>query len=324
MQYTEEDAISALEALKSRLISAPVLALPQRDRPYKIDTDASAYQLGAALQQQQDLEDESAWSSIGYWSKTSNSAEQNYSATERECFSVVWDITTLRPYLEGTKFTVRTDDDALRWMLTLTEPSGILMRWRLRLSEFDFKIVYRPGRVHQVPDALSRLVRPTRDTKPVEDEIPTFGDHLDPGLVATCGRSWIIRATANHGDVASANPSHAHDEILDDTFDETIDFFDPIIADEEIEPAIVVADVPMPITIPELLESQRADELCQTVLSRQSRKPDSLFRVGDDGVLRRAHPRLSDVEQIVLPANLRPRVFKLAHYSKLARHPRSG
>ena len=149
----EEDAISAFEALKSRLIS-PVLALPQRARPYKIDTDASAYQLWAALLQQQDLEYESAWSPVGCWSKTLNSADQNYSATERECFSVVWAITTLRPYIEGTKFTVRTDHDLLRWLLALTEPSGRLMRWRLRLSEFNFKIVYRPGRVHQVPDAL--------------------------------------------------------------------------------------------------------------------------------------------------------------------------
>lgn len=73
----DEAAVSAFEALKRRLISPPVLALPQRDRPYKIDTDASAYQLGAALLQQQDVKDENAWSSVSYWSKILNSAEQN-------------------------------------------------------------------------------------------------------------------------------------------------------------------------------------------------------------------------------------------------------
>ena len=38
-------------------------------------------------------------------------------------------------------------------------------------------------------------------------------------------------------------------------------------------------------------------------------------------MLQRTHPRISDVQQIVLPANLTTRVLKLAHYSKLARHP---
>ena len=52
---------------------------------------------------------------------------------------------------------VRTDHNALKWMLTQNDPTGRLMRWRLRLMEFDYDIIYRPGRVHQVPDALSRI-----------------------------------------------------------------------------------------------------------------------------------------------------------------------
>ncbi len=47
-------AVEAFETLKRKLISPPVLALPKRGRPYMIDTDASAYQLGATLLQQQD------------------------------------------------------------------------------------------------------------------------------------------------------------------------------------------------------------------------------------------------------------------------------
>jgi hypothetical protein len=41
--------------------------------------------------------------------------------------------------------------------------------------EFDYEIVYRPGRVHQVPDALSRLTLPDYEIDDeVDDEIPTF------------------------------------------------------------------------------------------------------------------------------------------------------
>ena len=62
--------------------------------------------------------------------------------------------------------------------MTLTESSVRLMRWRLRLSEFDFTITYSPGRVHQVPDALYRLISPDgNDNKAVEDEVPTYEDH---------------------------------------------------------------------------------------------------------------------------------------------------
>ena len=90
---------SAFEELKERLTSPPVLVLPKGDRPFMIDTDASTYQVGAVLLQQQDEANPSVWSPVGYWYKTLNDAERNYFATERECFAVVWAITTLRPYI---------------------------------------------------------------------------------------------------------------------------------------------------------------------------------------------------------------------------------
>ena len=91
---------------------------------------------------------------VGYWSKTLTKEQRNYSATERECYSVLWTTLTLRTYIEETKFEVRTDHNALRWMITTNDPQGRLMRLRLRLMEFDYEIMYRPERVYQVPDAL--------------------------------------------------------------------------------------------------------------------------------------------------------------------------
>ena len=46
--------------------------------------------------------------------------------------------------------------------------------------EFDYEIIYRPGRVHQVPDALSRIIREGDDEQEasIDEEIPSFGDHL--------------------------------------------------------------------------------------------------------------------------------------------------
>ena len=101
----------AFETLKARLIPPPILALPKASRPYMIDTDASAYQLGATLLQQKDEDKPNDWVPIGYWSKTLTNTERNYSTTERECYSVVWSVTTLRPYIEGLTFMLDEDLD---------------------------------------------------------------------------------------------------------------------------------------------------------------------------------------------------------------------
>ncbi len=52
-------------------------------------------------------------------------------------------IQTLRPYLLNVEFDSHTDHYALKWLMTITEPSGRLMRWRLRLSEYRFVIRYK-------------------------------------------------------------------------------------------------------------------------------------------------------------------------------------
>ena len=63
-------AVEAFRTLKRKLISPLVLALPKRVRPYMIDTDASAYQLGATLLQQLEPSNPKEWVPVGYWSKT--------------------------------------------------------------------------------------------------------------------------------------------------------------------------------------------------------------------------------------------------------------
>ena len=170
-----EDQQEAFDTLKNHLIEPPILALPKPGRPYMIDCDASDYGIGAVLLQQQDETKPTEWATVGYYSKTLSKEQRNYSATEKECYAVIWAVLTLRPYLEGSHFIVRTDHNALRWMMTLNDPTGRLMRWRLRLLEFDYEIVYRPGRVHQVPDALSRLIRAGEDEEEdIDEELPTF------------------------------------------------------------------------------------------------------------------------------------------------------
>ena len=209
-----QEQLDAFERIKTALINPPILVLPRLGLPLMLDTDASAYQLGAALLQQGDPDDPKSWEPIGFFSKGLTSAEKNYSATERECLAVVWSVTSLRPYIEGQTIRVRTDHDSLKWLMSLDDPSGRLARWRLRLSEFDLRIEYRPGRKHQVPDALSRLPRIGEgEPEPVDDEIPGIDELI---LVTTRARQRK-QATASAPkplttDTTATTPSPSNDE----------------------------------------------------------------------------------------------------------------
>ncbi|VDH93329.1 Hypothetical predicted protein [Mytilus galloprovincialis] len=62
----------------------------------------------------------------------------------------------VRMYLYGHQFTVITDHNPLRWLMTIKNPSGRLARWSLALQEYDLTIEYRAGKLHGNADGLSR------------------------------------------------------------------------------------------------------------------------------------------------------------------------
>jgi transposase InsO family protein len=159
----------AFDSLKHHLLTPPTLSLPRAGRPYAIDTDASDGQIGCVLQQK---DDEGQYHPLGYWSRQLNAAERNYSATEKEALAIVWAVTHLRPYLERTHFVVRTDHSSLQWLLSIAGENPRLVRWRLRLAEFSFDIRYKPGRVNQAADALSRMPTAGGDESPLDLEVP--------------------------------------------------------------------------------------------------------------------------------------------------------
>ncbi|CDF34348.1 unnamed protein product [Chondrus crispus] len=172
------------------------------------------------------------WRPVGYWSYSLSESERNYSATDAS--------------------------------------ASPLTRWRLRLAEYDFTIQYRPGRVHQVPDALSRLVSPKND----EFDAADIQRAKDPEAGA-----------------------------LDS----------PVAPPQD--------DLPAPLTIEEIAAEQRVDDLCQTVLARQSESRDSAFFEDHHGVLKRRHPFDPYIVQVVVPRTLRARLLRLCHNPAIAGHP---
>ena len=83
-------------------------------------------------------------------------------------------ILTLQQYLYGSVFNLRTDPEALRWVLNLADSSGRLARWRLRLADYDYEVKYRPGVKYQLANGVSRLCTDGGDTDPGDDEVSCF------------------------------------------------------------------------------------------------------------------------------------------------------
>jgi hypothetical protein len=136
------DAFAAFEQLRPMLTSPPTLALSEQGLEYVLDTDATESQISACLQQR---DEHGVIHPIGYWSRQLSPTEHRYHITETIAYSVYWAVKLLRPYLEGNRFTVRTNNSALTWLFNADGNSTPqLTRWRLGLAQLDFIVKYRP------------------------------------------------------------------------------------------------------------------------------------------------------------------------------------
>ena len=91
-----------------------------------------------------------------YYSRLLNSAERNYSTTDRECLAVIAAVKKFRVYVLGAPLEIRTDHSTVRRLLNKVDATGRYARWVCIMSEFDFTLRYRPGPKHRNADGLSR------------------------------------------------------------------------------------------------------------------------------------------------------------------------
>ncbi|CAM5144052.1 unnamed protein product [Eretmochelys imbricata] len=148
-----EQCQEAFRALKEALVSGPVLATPDFDKPFMVFTDASDTGLGAVLTQEDEKGERHP---IGYLSKKLLPREQHYAAIEKECLAMVWALKKLEPYLFGRHFTVYTDHSPLTWLLQMKGANAKFLRWSLLLQDYDMDVVHVKGSANMIADALSR------------------------------------------------------------------------------------------------------------------------------------------------------------------------
>lgn len=120
---------------------------------FHVHTDASNIAVGAMLAQNPTGKCDQP---IMYASRLLNTAERNYTRTEREALAMVYALQKFRHYLLSNKIIFFVDHMALTYLVNKPQPSGRVSRWLLLFSEFDFKVVYKPGKIHGMADAMSR------------------------------------------------------------------------------------------------------------------------------------------------------------------------
>ncbi|KAL0552088.1 hypothetical protein IC582_011184 [Cucumis melo] len=147
--HWSEEATKAFETLKKAMVTLPVLALPDFQQPFEIETDASGFGLGAVLSQNK--------RPIAYFSQKLSESVRKKSVYERELMTIVLAMEKWRHYLLGHHFVVYTDQKALRHILEQRELIPRVQKWLIKLMGFDFEIFYKVGPENKAADALSHI-----------------------------------------------------------------------------------------------------------------------------------------------------------------------
>ena len=143
---------SAYQFIKTWYQNAPILIGVDWKLEFHIHTDASDIAVGAMLDQNPIGKIDQL---IAYASRLLSKAEKNYTTTEKEALAMVYAVNKFCHYLLGNRFIFYVDHLALQYLVNKPQVSGRLVRWLLLFLEFDFKVIYKPGKTHGVVDALS-------------------------------------------------------------------------------------------------------------------------------------------------------------------------
>ena len=138
----------AFTEIKGKLVNPPCLALPNFDKPFEVECDASGVGIGAVLMQDR--------RPIAYFSEKLSGATLNYPTYDKEMYALIRALETWQHYLLPREFVVHTDHESLKYLKGQQKLNKRHAQWMEFIEPFPYVIKYKQGKENVVADALSR------------------------------------------------------------------------------------------------------------------------------------------------------------------------
>ncbi|GAB0092892.1 uncharacterized protein DMENIID0001_079420 [Sergentomyia squamirostris] len=158
------------EMCKQLLTSESILTHYDPRLDIVLAVDASPDGLGAVLSH---VFQDGTERPVFFASRTLTDVERNYSQLDKEAAAIIYGIKRYYKFVYGHRFVIYTDHKPLISIFDPKKNNGIILsermqRWQAFISNFNCKIIYRPGKNQGNCDGLSRL--PIQDQEECEDE----------------------------------------------------------------------------------------------------------------------------------------------------------
>ena len=154
------EACEAFDRLKTACLQAPILAFPDFNKPFLLETDASRRCLGAVLSQKQA---DGRYHPIAYASRVMNETEQRYHSNKQEFLTLKWVVMEqfheyLSPYGKNRNvFVVHTDNNPLTYIFSSANLDAAGQLWVAHLASYNFSLEYQKGKDNTVANFLSQM-----------------------------------------------------------------------------------------------------------------------------------------------------------------------
>ncbi|WVZ89884.1 hypothetical protein U9M48_036233 [Paspalum notatum var. saurae] len=138
----------AFSTLKDKLTHAPLLQLPDFNKVFELECDASGIGLGAVLLQE--------GKPVAYFSEKLSGASLKYSTYDKELYALVRTLHTWQHYLWHREFIIHSDHEALKHIRTQTNLNRRHAKWVEFIESFPYIIKHKNGKDNVIANALSR------------------------------------------------------------------------------------------------------------------------------------------------------------------------
>ena len=139
----------AFTQLKKALTSTPILALPNFNKVFMVEIDASTQGIGAVLSQDSHP--------LAFFSKKLSLRMSRASTYVRELYAITQAMARWRHYLLGKKFISKTDHKSMKDLMSQVIHTPEQQYYLTKLLGYELSIEYRTGKGNAAADALSQL-----------------------------------------------------------------------------------------------------------------------------------------------------------------------